>query len=104
MKRLDPYRKVTEEKDPKTPNRYIRNYEKVRNYGTVKSKVRQNLLSSQPEAEYTFVWTNKLRKLFIVQLFIRMLIEVSFLFFYYLIQSEQHNASLKVKSLNCFVV
>ena len=93
------YKHNKKEKETKTPSRYVRFYENVKYFGTIKSKVRQNLLSSQPDAEFVFVWTDKLRKLFILQLFTRLLIELTFLFFYYLIQAEQHNHRIEVNWL-----
>ena len=93
-KASNPDKQSKKEKKTKTPMRYVRVYENVKYFGTTKSKVRQNLLSSQPDGEFVFVWTDKLRKLFMLQLTTRLLIELTFLFFYFLIQVEQHNAQL----------
>ena len=87
-----------ENQNVKQPPKFERNYEKIQNYGLVKTKTRQNFLSSQPEAEYIFVWTEKLRKLFVVQLLVRMLLEITFLVFFFLIQAEQHNEKLTVSN------
>ena len=90
-------RRPNENQDAKQPPKFERNYEKIKSYGLVKTKTRQNFLSSQPEAEYVFVWTEKLRKLFVLQLSVRMIIEITFLVLYFMIQAEQHNEKLTVR-------
>ena len=43
------------------------------------------------------IWTDKLRRLYVLQLCIRISIEIVFFYFYYLIQTQQHPATTEVR-------
>ena len=76
--------------------RFARNYFNTEDYGLVKSKTRATLITDKNE-EISIIWTDHLRKLFVIQLSVRIVIELTFFYFYYLIQTQQHPPTAKVK-------
>lgn len=76
--------------------KFARTYELTKEYGLVKAKPKQGFINEKGDSFMNVVWTDKLRRLYILQLCVRIAIEAVFFYFYYIIQTQQHPTTTNV--------
>ena len=80
--------------------KFARTYELTKEYGLVKAKPKQGYISGHEKGDsfVNVIWTDTLRRLYILQLCVRITIEAVFFYFYYIIQTQQHPTTTNVNN------